>query len=91
MTKVVRIAKEIAEAVGYLHHRNIVPITLMGANVFIEGGKAVLNHFQVNYDTGLVSAWRKLNIRTHKRHKEGWLQYLAPEVRFAMKVKSLSR
>ena len=25
LTKVVRIAKDIAEAVGYLHHRNIVP------------------------------------------------------------------
>ena len=84
-----RIAKDVAEAVGYLHHRNIVPTakSLRSANVFIEGGKAVFNHCQVNVNSGLVAAWRRVNAASSLYNKrpprcttsdltqpKGWLQ-----------------
>ena len=60
---------------------------LRSANVFIEGGKAVFNHCQVNVSSGLVAAWRRVNAASSLYNKrpprcttsdltqpKGWLQ-----------------
>ena len=88
MNKVIIIAQQIAQGMGYLHHKGIVHKDLKTKNIFLENGRAIITDF------GLVNVARRLCSR-HKRPGEkseicrvpscmsipaGWLCYLAPEV-----------
>jgi len=87
MNKVILIAQQIAQGMGYLHHKGIVHKDLKTKNIFLENGRAIITDF------GLVNVARRLCSR-HKKPGEkevsdtlnclsipaGWLCYLAPEV-----------
>jgi len=87
MNKVIIIAQQIAQGMGYLHHKGIVHKDLKTKNIFLENGRAIITDF------GLVNVARRLCSR-HKRPGDtemgssldwmsipaGWLCYLAPEV-----------
>eukprot|EP00092_Neocalanus_flemingeri_P041743 GFUD01045464.1.p1 GENE.GFUD01045464.1~~GFUD01045464.1.p1 ORF type:complete len:922 (-),score=231.77 GFUD01045464.1:277-3042(-) len=86
MNKVIIIAQQIAQGIGYLHHKGIVHKDLKTKNIFLENGRAIITDF------GLVNVARRLCSR-HKRPGDtelispdcmsipaGWLCYLAPEV-----------
>lgn len=86
MNKVIIIAQQIAQGMGYLHHKGIVHKDLKTKNIFLENGRAIITDF------GLVNVARRLCSR-HKRPGDtelispecmsipaGWLCYLSPEV-----------
>jgi len=86
MNKVIIVAQQIAQGMGYLHHKGIVHKDLKTKNIFLENGRAIITDF------GLVNVARRLCSR-HKRPGDtemlspdcmsipaGWLCYLAPEV-----------
>jgi len=86
MNKVIIIAQQIAQGMGYLHHKGIVHKDLKTKNIFLENGRAIITDF------GLVNVARRLCSR-HKRPGDselispncmsipaGWLCYLAPEI-----------
>ena len=54
MGKLVILAQQIAQGMGYLHHRNIVHKDLKTKNIFLENGKAIITDF------GLVNVTRRL-------------------------------
>ena len=57
MGKLVILAQQIAQGMGYLHHRNIVHKDLKTKNIFLENGKAIITDF------GLVNVTRRLNAK----------------------------
>ena len=57
MNKTVILAQQIAQGMGYLHHRNIVHKDLKTKNIFLENGKAIITDF------GLVNVTRRLCAR----------------------------
>ena len=87
--EIVRIAEQIAQGMGYLHHRGIVHNRLKTKNIFLENGRAVLTHF------GVVSVARRLYTRPKAQGvdtmmvnrqrdciyiSKEWLCYLPPEI-----------
>ena len=60
MNKSTLIAQQIAQGMGYLHHRGIVHKDLKTKNIFLENGRAIITDF------GLVNVARRLCSR-HKR------------------------
>jgi len=60
MNKVIIIAQQIAQGMGYLHHKGIVHKDLKTKNIFLENGRAIITDF------GLVNVARRLCSR-HKR------------------------
>ena len=54
MNKIVILAQQIAQGMGYLHSRNIVHKDLKTKNIFLENGKAIITDF------GLVNVTRRL-------------------------------
>jgi len=98
MNRVITIAQQIAQGIGYLHHKGIVHKDLKTKNIFLENGRAIITDF------GLVNVARRLCSR-HKGGLDskdlekvsdissdcmsipaGWLCYLAPEIMRALKV-----
>ena len=63
MNKVIIIAQQIAQGMGYLHHKGIVHKDLKTKNIFLENGRAIITDF------GLVNVARRLCSR-HKRPGE---------------------
>ena len=57
MNKLVIIAQQIAQGMGYLHHRGIVHKDLKTKNIFLENGHAIIADF------GLVNVARRLCAR----------------------------
>jgi len=98
MHKLIDFAKQIAEGMGYLHHRGIVHKDLKTKNIFLENGKAIITDF------GLVNVARRLcanqlstaaaaaviapthQVRESISIPKGWLCYLAPEIMRALRV-----
>ena len=60
MNKVIIVAQQIAQGMGYLHHKGIVHKDLKTKNIFLENGRAIITDF------GLVNVARRLCSR-HKR------------------------
>ena len=54
MNKIVIIAQQIAQGMGYLHHRGITHKDLKTKNIFLENGRAIITDF------GLVNVARRL-------------------------------
>ena len=54
MNKIVIIAQQIAQGMGYLHHRGIIHKDLKTKNIFLENGRAIITDF------GLVNVARRL-------------------------------
>ncbi len=54
INKLVIIAQQIAQGMGYLHHRGIVHKDLKTKNIFLENGHAIIADF------GLVNVARRL-------------------------------
>ena len=63
MNKVIIIGQQIAQGMGYLHHKGIVHKDLKTKNIFLENGRAIITDF------GLVNVARRLCSR-HKRPGE---------------------
>ena len=63
MSKIVIIAEQIAQGMGYLHHRGIVHKDLKSKNIFLEKGRAIITDF------GLVNVARRL-CATHGKPKQ---------------------
>jgi serine/threonine protein kinase len=57
MNKIVIIAQQIAQGMGYLHHRGIIHKDLKTKNIFLENGRAIITDF------GLVNVARRLCAR----------------------------
>ena len=53
MNKIIIIAQQIAQGMGYLHHRGIVHKDLKTKNIFLENGRAIITDF------GLVNVARR--------------------------------
>ena len=58
MDKIVSIAQQIAQGMGYLHHRGIIHKDLKTKNIFLENGRAIITDF------GLVNVARRLCANT---------------------------
>ena len=58
MNKIVIIAQQIAQGMGYLHHRGIIHKDLKTKNIFLENGRAIITDF------GLVNVARRLCANT---------------------------
>ena len=58
MNKIVIIAQQIAQGMGYLHHRGITHKDLKTKNIFLENGRAIITDF------GLVNVARRLCANT---------------------------
>jgi len=106
MSKIVIIAQQITNGMGYLHDKGIVHKDLKSKNVFLENGRAIITDF------GLVNVARKLcstgSIKgkgkdsakkftfDEQQHREcmsipkGWLCYLAPEIMQNLRVRGLN-
>lgn len=54
MNKIVIIAQQICQGMGYLHHRGIIHKDLKTKNIFLENGRAIIADF------GLVNVARRL-------------------------------
>lgn len=96
MNKIVIIAQQIAQGMGYLHHRGIVHKDLKTKNIFLENGRAIITDF------GLVNVARRLcarhegpgnipciSVLTEREFMsipKGWLCYLAPEIMRTLRV-----
>ena len=61
MNKIVIIAQQIAQGMGYLHHRGIVHKDLKSKNIFLENGRAIITDF------GLVNVAQRLCARGSNR------------------------
>ena len=57
MHKIIIIAQQIAQGMGYLHHRGIIHKDLKTKNIFLENGRAIITDF------GLVNVARRLCAR----------------------------
>ena len=57
MNKIIIIAQQIAQGMGYLHHRQIIHKDLKTKNIFLENGRAIITDF------GLVNVARRLCAR----------------------------
>ena len=55
--KIVIIAQQIVQGMGYLHHRGIIHKDLKTKNIFLENGRAIITDF------GLVNVARRLCAR----------------------------
>lgn len=79
MGKIIGIAQQILQGMGYLHARGIIHKDLKTKNIFLENGKVIITDF------GLFSVTR-LCYGSNKRGipwltiPPGWLCYLAPEI-----------
>ena len=86
-------AQQIAQGMGYLHHRGIIHKDLKTKNIFLENGRAIITDF------GLVNVARRLCAnqcgpvsistmieREYLSIPKGWLCYLAPEIMQALRV-----
>lgn len=79
MGKIIGIAQQILQGMGYLHARGIVHKDLKTKNIFLENGKVIITDF------GLFSVTR-LCYGSNKRGvpwltiPPGWLCYLSPEI-----------
>ncbi|XP_059087711.1 kinase suppressor of Ras 2-like isoform X2 [Tigriopus californicus] len=90
LNKVIIVAQQIAQGMGYLHHRGIVHKDLKTKNIFLEKGHAIISDF------GLVNVARRLCARHTAGNRstpresmsipQGWLCYLAPEIMRALRV-----
>ena len=65
MNKVILIAQQIAQGMGYLHHKGIVHKDLKTKNIFLENGRAIITDF------GLVNVARRLCSRHKKPGEKG--------------------
>ena len=65
MGKIGMIAEQIAQGMGYLHHRGIVHKDLKSKNIFIENGRAIITDF------GLVNVARRLCARHNRPELSG--------------------
>lgn len=75
MNKIIQIATQTANGVGYLHARGIIHKDLKSKNIFIENmNKVVITDF------GLFSLIKLCPHRHELMIPKGWLSYLAPEV-----------
>eukprot|EP00095_Tigriopus_kingsejongensis_P004556 maker-scaffold1671_size31647-snap-gene-0.10 protein:Tk04556 transcript:maker-scaffold1671_size31647-snap-gene-0.10-mRNA-1 annotation:"kinase suppressor of ras 1" len=92
LNKVIIVAQQIAQGMGYLHHRRIVHKDLKTKNIFFEKGHAIISDF------GLVNVARRLcarhtvgnrqAVRDSLSIPQGWLCYLAPELMRSLRVHS---
>jgi len=99
MNKIVIIAQQITNGMGYLHDKGIVHKDLKSKNVFLENGRAIITDF------GLVNVARRLcggktankdskfSFEDHHNREcmsipKGWLCYLAPEIMQNLRVQS---
>lgn len=98
MNKIVIIAQQIAQGMGYLHHRGIIHKDLKTKNIFLENGRAIITDF------GLVNVARRLCANTRFGQEpasfsslterecmsipKGWLCYLAPEIMRTLRVQA---
>ena len=57
MNKILIIAQQIAQGMGYLHHKGIIHKDLKTKNIFLENGRAIITDF------GLVNVARRLCAR----------------------------
>lgn len=72
MNKIVIIAQQIAQGMGYLHHRGIVHKDLKTKNIFLENGRAIITDF------GLVNVARRLCARQvgQEFHPKSFLPFI---------------
>lgn len=95
MSKLIVIAQQICQGMGYLHHRGIVHKDLKTKNIFLENGRAIITDF------GLVNVARRLCARQNRAPfygsmvaterecmsiPKGWLCYLSPEIMRSLRV-----
>nr|UER86412.1 female-specific Ras 2 kinase suppressor [Lepeophtheirus salmonis salmonis] len=96
INRLVQIAQQVAQGMGYLHHRGIIHKDLKTKNIFLERGKAVITDFGLVNVAGrlcarLVRPGMTINTRNNTRQDymsipEGWLCYLAPEIMKNLRV-----
>jgi len=93
MNKVIIIAQQIAQGMGYLHHKGIIHKDLKTKNIFLENGRAIITDFGlVNVARRLCSRYKRPGDIVQSRMEDcmsipaGWLCYLSPEVIRELKV-----
>lgn len=93
MNKVIIIAQQIAQGMGYLHHKGIIHKDLKTKNIFLENGRAIITDFGlVNVARRLCSRYKRPGDLVEGRVEDctsipaGWLCYLSPEVIRELKV-----
>lgn len=74
MNRILLIAQQIAQGMGYLHARDIIHKDLRTKNIFIENGKVIITDF------GLFSSTKLLYCDMGLGVPHNWLCYLAPEL-----------
>jgi len=90
---VIIIAQQIAQGMGYLHHKGIIHKDLKTKNIFLENGRAIITDFGlVNVARRLCSRYKRPGDIVQSRTEDcmsipaGWLCYLSPEVIRELKV-----
>ncbi|KAK8743924.1 hypothetical protein OTU49_000917 [Cherax quadricarinatus] len=83
MSKIIMIAQQISQGMGYLHARGIVHKDLKSKNIFLECGKVVITDFGLFNVTRLCHDTRRGNWLSIP---PGWLCYLSPEVMRNLRV-----
>eukprot|EP00096_Caligus_rogercresseyi_P004433 TRINITY_DN1869_c0_g1_i2.p1 TRINITY_DN1869_c0_g1~~TRINITY_DN1869_c0_g1_i2.p1 ORF type:complete len:504 (-),score=120.82 TRINITY_DN1869_c0_g1_i2:215-1726(-) len=94
INRLVQIAQQVAQGMGYLHHRGIIHKDLKTKNIFLERGKAVITDFGLVNVAGRLCARhvrpgsldRKNAKQDYMSIPEGWLCYLAPEIMRKLRV-----
>uniref|UniRef100_T1KLM3 Protein kinase domain-containing protein n=2 Tax=Tetranychus urticae TaxID=32264 RepID=T1KLM3_TETUR len=77
LNRLIMIAQQICQGMGYLHARGIVHRDLKSKNIYYENGKVVITDFGLCSVTKLCHGNR---IRGCLKVPKGWLCYLAPEL-----------
>uniref|UniRef100_T1J2I7 Kinase suppressor of Ras 2 n=1 Tax=Strigamia maritima TaxID=126957 RepID=T1J2I7_STRMM len=77
MNKIIIIAQQILQGMGYLHARGIVHKDLKTKNIFLENGKVIITDFGLFSVTRFCYGNKKDSGLTIP---VGWLCYLAPEI-----------
>ncbi|XP_022110518.1 kinase suppressor of Ras 2-like isoform X2 [Acanthaster planci] len=83
MNKVIVLATQIAQGMGYLHAKGIIHKDLKSKNIFLENGKVVITDFALFSIMRLSRESRRPNVMVIP---DGWLCYLAPELIKALRV-----
>ena len=84
MNKIVIIAQQIAQGMGYLHHRGIIHKDLKTKNIFLENGRAIITDF------GLVNVARRLCANTRFGQEPASFSSLTERYVFFKKIFKIS-
>ncbi|XP_065316734.1 probable serine/threonine-protein kinase mkcC isoform X2 [Gordionus sp. m RMFG-2023] len=84
LEKIIYIATQISQGMGYLHAKGIIHKDLRSKNVFLESGRVVISDFGIFCVAKLCDTGKKRSNYLSIPH--GWLYYLAPELIRSLRV-----